>query len=60
VPPLTGNFFLGIHTTLTVDGDLKIGPSVYLIYIYIFLQIAPALWREEYSLRENFNLQEFG
>lgn len=30
VPPLKGNFFLGIHTTLNVHGDLKIGPSVFM------------------------------
>ena len=47
VPPLTGNFFSGIHTTLTVEGDMKIGPSVlYKYYVFINTYIFPALWRE--------------
>jgi (S)-2-hydroxyglutarate dehydrogenase len=34
VPPLEGNYFLGIHTTLTVDGALKIGPSVKILLYF--------------------------
>lgn len=48
VPPLKGNYFLGIHTTLTTEGHFKIGPS-----------ISPAFWREGYTWRENFVFSEF-
>ncbi|CAK61005.1 unnamed protein product (macronuclear) [Paramecium tetraurelia] len=48
VPPLAGNYFLGIHTTLTTDGHLKIGPSIF-----------PALWREQYNWKDNFVFSEF-
>ena len=42
------NPFLGVHFTVTVDGRIKIGPTV-----------TPALWREQYGWREGFSLDEF-
>lgn len=39
--------FLGVHFTLTVEGDVKIGPTA-----------IPALWREHYSGVRNFRLKE--
>ena len=40
--------FLGIHFTLTVDGQAKIGPTA-----------IPALWREQYEGLSRFRLDEF-
>ncbi|MDR3424458.1 MAG: L-2-hydroxyglutarate oxidase [Alphaproteobacteria bacterium] len=39
--------FLGSHFTVAVDGHIKIGPTA-----------IPAFWREQYTWRDNFNLQE--
>ncbi len=39
--------FLGVHTTQTVDGRTKIGPTA-----------IPALWREHYRGLENFDWRE--
>jgi len=39
--------FLGTHYTIKVDGTIKLGPTA-----------IPAFWRENYSLLENFSLQE--
>lgn len=39
--------FLGVHFTLDVNGKTKIGPTA-----------LPALWREQYSGFDNFNLME--
>ena len=47
LPPLVSNNFLGVHTTLTTEGKLKLGPTA-----------VPALWRENYDGLENFNLRE--
>lgn len=47
VPDLR-NPFLGVHFTKTVDGHVKIGPTA-----------IPALWRENYGLRERFVFAEF-
>ncbi|NKQ40443.1 MAG: L-2-hydroxyglutarate oxidase [Sulfurovum sp.] len=46
VPNLV-NPFLGVHYTLTVDSDAKIGPTA-----------IPALWRENYKGFTNFDLDE--
>ncbi len=46
VPDLA-NPFLGVHYTLTADGQVKIGPTA-----------VPAFWREHYSGLENFNVAE--
>ena len=35
--------FLGVHFTVAVDGSIKIGPTA-----------APAFWREQYGMLENF------
>ncbi|MCS3902444.1 L-2-hydroxyglutarate oxidase LhgO [Methylohalomonas lacus] len=40
--------FLGVHFTVTVDGETKIGPTA-----------VPALWRENYQGLQNFSLNEF-
>jgi len=48
LPPLTSNNFLGVHTTLTTEGKLKLGPTA-----------VPAFWREHYEGSDNFKLQEF-
>ena len=40
--------FLGVHFTVTADGKSKIGPTA-----------IPALWREQYSGLEHFNVAEF-
>ncbi|MBF0386372.1 MAG: L-2-hydroxyglutarate oxidase [Candidatus Omnitrophica bacterium] len=45
--PNLKNPFLGVHYTKTVDGTIKIGPTA-----------IPAFWRENYTLREGFNLAE--
>ncbi|NOU60745.1 L-2-hydroxyglutarate oxidase [Marinifilum caeruleilacunae] len=42
------NPFLGVHYTLTVKNELKLGPTA-----------TPALWRENYKGLSNFNFQEF-
>ncbi len=47
VPDLR-NPFLGVHFTVTVDGQTKIGPTA-----------IPAFWREHYRGYENFSLSEF-
>ena len=46
--PNLENPFLGVHYTLTVDNESKIGPTA-----------IPAFWRENYSGLSNFNLFEF-
>lgn len=46
VPDLR-NPFLGVHFTLTVDGQIKIGPTA-----------IPALWREQYEGLSHFDLRE--
>ncbi len=47
VPDLR-NPFLGVHFTVTVDGNVKIGPTA-----------IPAFWREQYNFFDNFNPFEF-
>lgn len=47
VPDLR-NPFLGVHYTLTANGDVKIGPTA-----------IPVFWREQYRGVENFSLTEF-
>lgn len=47
VPDLR-NPFLGVHYTLTVNNDVKIGPTA-----------IPVLWREQYQGLENFSSREF-
>ncbi len=47
VPDLK-NPFLGVHYTLTVDNESKIGPTA-----------IPAFWRENYQGLDNFSLSEF-
>jgi L-2-hydroxyglutarate oxidase len=46
VPDLR-NPFLGVHTTVAVDGHIKLGPTA-----------LPAFWREQYSGFENFRPAE--
>ncbi|MBI4370786.1 MAG: L-2-hydroxyglutarate oxidase [Elusimicrobia bacterium] len=41
------NPFLGVHVTVTVDGQVKIGPTA-----------IPALWRENYGGWDNFSASE--
>jgi len=45
--PNLSNPFLGVHYTVTVDGDIKIGPTA-----------IPAFWRENYKGLDNFNFSE--
>jgi len=45
--PNLANPFLGVHTTLAVDGTAKIGPTA-----------IPAFWRENYRGMEGFNPKE--
>ena len=45
--PNLANPFLGVHYTLTVQNEAKIGPTA-----------IPAFWRENYQGFENFNFQE--
>ena len=45
--PNLANPFLGVHYTVTVDGDIKIGPTA-----------IPAFWRENYKGLNNFSLSE--
>lgn len=40
--------FLGTHFTITVDGQVKIGPTA-----------IPAFWREQYSKFDNFDFNEW-
>lgn len=40
--------FLGVHFTVTVDGNLKIGPTA-----------IPCFWREQYNGFRNFKISEF-
>ena len=47
VPDLR-NPFLGVHFTITVNGNVKIGPTA-----------VPAFWRENYNGWEGFNFGEF-
>lgn len=47
VPDLR-NPFLGVHFTITVNGNVKIGPTA-----------VPAFWRENYNDWEGFNFGEF-
>jgi len=47
VPDLK-NPFLGVHFTITVGGQIKIGPTA-----------IPAFWREQYNLLERFKFSEF-
>jgi len=46
--PNLKNPFLGVHFTVTVDGQAKIGPTA-----------IPALWREQYTGFERFSANEF-
>ena len=46
--PNLKNPFLGVHFTKTSANDIKIGPTA-----------IPAFWRENYSLTENFHVNEF-
>lgn len=46
--PNLANPFLGVHFTLTVNNEAKIGPTA-----------IPAFWRENYKGLKNFNLKEF-
>lgn len=46
--PNLANPFLGVHFTLTVNNEAKIGPTA-----------IPAFWRENYKGVSNFNLKEF-
>ena len=45
--PNLKNPFLGVHYTKTVTGGIKIGPTA-----------IPALWRENYNLRNGFSFNE--
>jgi len=45
--PIKGAYFLGVHSTITVDGYLKVGPTV-----------SPAFSLENYTLFENLKLKE--
>ena len=45
--PNLDNPFLGVHYTLTVDNESKIGPTA-----------IPAFWRENYQGLDNFSLKE--
>jgi len=46
--PNLANPFLGVHFTLTVNNESKIGPTA-----------IPAFWRENYKGFDNFNIKEF-
>lgn len=46
--PNLANPFLGVHYTLTVNNEAKIGPTA-----------IPAFWRENYKGFDNFSLKEF-
>jgi len=46
--PNLKNPFLGVHFTLTVNNEAKIGPTA-----------IPAFWRENYKGVDNFSLKEF-
>ncbi len=46
--PNLKNPFLGVHYTITVDNEIKIGPTA-----------IPAFWRENYQGLNNFKLNEF-
>jgi (S)-2-hydroxyglutarate dehydrogenase len=43
------NPFLGVHLTVTVNGDIKIGPTA-----------IPAFWREDYGGFSGFSFKELG
>ena len=42
------NPFLGVHTTLTLNNEIKIGPTAF-----------PVIGKEQYKLTDGFNLKEF-
>ncbi|RUM64639.1 MAG: L-2-hydroxyglutarate oxidase [Sulfurospirillum sp.] len=46
--PNLKNPFLGVHYTITVDHEIKIGPTA-----------IPAFWRENYAGMKNFRFSEF-
>jgi L-2-hydroxyglutarate oxidase LhgO len=46
--PNLKNTFLGVHLTVDAFNKVKIGPTA-----------IPALWRENYNFKENFQLDEF-
>ena len=46
--PNLKNPFLGVHYTVTVDNEIKIGPTA-----------IPAFWRENYEGFKNFKIEEF-
>ena len=48
VPSQKDNNILGVHTTLTTDGKLKLGPTA-----------VPTFWREQYHGLANFKFGEF-
>ena len=45
--PSIQNPFLGVHVTVTAEGQVKVGPTA-----------IPAFWREQYEGWSNFNLSE--
>jgi len=45
--PLLENPFLGVHFTVTSNGDVRIGPTA-----------TPAFWKEDYSGFSNFNFRK--
>jgi len=50
VPPagtVKGNYFLGVHTTLTTEGKIKLGPTA-----------LPGFWRENYEGMQRFKADE--
>jgi L-2-hydroxyglutarate oxidase len=49
IPPINSNLFLGNHTTVTLEGEVKFGPTA-----------TPMLWRENYQDDfKSFNFNEF-
>ena len=46
--PRRGSYYLGVHSTMTPDGHMKIGPTS-----------SPALSLESYKGLENFNMSDF-
>ena len=48
IPPIKGNNFLGVHTTITSNGTIKIGPTA-----------LPCLWREQHLGLNSLNIEEF-
>ena len=43
------NPFLGVHTTITLNNEIKIGPTAF-----------PVIGKEQYKLTDGFNLKELG